>query len=192
MADEIEFKTATQTPPEPPRATGQDVPDQRALIDWMWEFFLATVVTSGLLDPVYQQTVGEISFEKMPDPQATTIARAQATANEVWTELEQLKTDLPPLLRKFAFGGSFTISGASTSGNPVFPADLGTTDYFSVVTPTGATGSPANDAFRIVVQTKGSGGIGVGVAGAPGVGNSVTYDYIVIGPFPDLRTTEET
>ena len=62
----------------------------------------------------------------------------------------------------------------------------------AVITPTGATGgSPSNDAFRVIQITKGSGGMAVFVAGAPGAGITVSYDYIVIGPNPNLTTRND-
>ncbi len=191
MGADFVFKQATQTPPEPPRLTGQAQNDLAALRDWLWQFYLSTVVQSGLLDPVYQQITGEVSFDQLPNPEATTVARAQLTANRAWEAGEQFKVDLKPILSRWTFGGSFTISGTDDEGNPVFDFDLETTDFFVTVTPTGATGTPANDAFRVIAITKGSGGLAVQVAGAPGVGNSVTYDFIVVGQLPDLNTTEE-
>lgn len=185
-SDPTKFKDSTQTPPSPPRLTGVAAQDTVALRDWLWQFYLATVVVSGLLDPVYQQIVGEISFDQLPDPEATTIARAQATANAAWTAGEQFKFDLQNLLSRWTFGGSFTIANGNTSAALAFPFEIGNTNYHAVVTPTGGSGAPANDAFRITTITKGTGGMGVGVAGAPGGGNSVTYDYIVVTAFPDL------
>lgn len=181
------FKKATQSPPEPPRFVGTWQIDMATMRDWLTEFYLVTVIQSGLLDPVYQQVEGEISFEKLPDPQATTTARAQATANAAWEAGEQFKIDLEADMKKFAFGGRFTISDGAASASPVFDQDIGTTDYFVTVTPSTATGAPANDAFRVIAVTRGTGGIGVSVAGAPGGGSSVTYDFIVIGKFPALR-----
>lgn len=188
-------KNASEIPLGPPRFIGDWTVDQKQLVNWLADFIKITVTQTGLLDPQYQQTVGTISFDKLPDPEATTIARAQATANKAWESGEQFKIDLENALGLFAFGGSFTIGPGTNQGNPIFKFDLKTTDYHAVVTPTGATGgSPSIDAFRIIQITKGSGGMAVFVAGAPGGGATVSYDYIVIGPNPNLttRNDEET
>ncbi len=191
MADDKLRAKVTQTPPAPPRLVNDWKVDMPAMRDWLAEFYLLTVVSSGLLDPVYQATQGNISFSALPDPEQTTVGRAQKTANLAWEAGEQFKEDLEADIKKFAFGGTFTITGAATSASPVFDQDLGTIEYFATATPSSGTGTPANDAFRVIAQTKGTGSIAFTVAGAPGVGNSVTYDYIVIGKFPKLRETEE-
>jgi hypothetical protein len=180
-------RTGNEIPLGPPRFTGDWKNDSRQMANWCADFIKVTISETGLLDPQYQQRVGEISFDKLPDPQATTIARAQATANKAWEEGEQFKVDLEGHLDKWIFGGSFQITSGTDQGNPVFPLDLETTDYHAVVTPTGATGgSPSADAFRIIQITKGSGGMAVFVGGAPGGGATVSYDYIVIAPRPNL------
>lgn len=185
-------KTSDDLPLGPPRFTGDWQTDQKQISNWIADFVRICVVETGLLDPQYQKTVGEISFAKLPDPKATTIARAQATANKAWEAGETFKADLENTLKLFAFGGSFTIGPLTNQGNPIFEFDLKTTNYHAVVTPTGATGgAPSNDAFRVIQITKGSGGMAVFVAGAPGGGATVSYDYIVIGPHPDLTTEND-
>lgn len=185
-------KTSDTIPLGPPRFTGDWATDQKQIANWIADFVRIAVSETGLLDPQYQKTVGQISFDNLPDPEATTIARAQATANKAWEAGETFKADLETALQLFAFGGSFTIKDTGNQGNPIFTYDLKTTDYHAVITPTGATGgSPSNDAFRVIQVTKGSGGMAVFVAGAPGAGITVSYDYIVIGPNPNLTTRND-
>ena len=68
-------KTSDDLPLGPPRFTGDWTTDQKQISNWIADFVRICVVETGLLDPQYQKTVGEISFDKLPDPQATTIAR---------------------------------------------------------------------------------------------------------------------
>jgi hypothetical protein len=68
--------------PPPPRATGDAAVDSAAMIQWAWQFFTATVVESGLLDPAYQADPGTFDPNNLPDPTNTSIARAQNTANK--------------------------------------------------------------------------------------------------------------
>lgn len=67
--------------PTPPRATGDATADLLALNKWVFDFYAATVVQSGLLDPAYQADAGTFDPTNLPDPADSTIAKAQDTAN---------------------------------------------------------------------------------------------------------------
>lgn len=68
--------------PPPPRVTGDMPADFKAIIEWMWTFYNASVVESGLLDPTFQATASP-TFDpnNLPDPADTSIAKSQQTAN---------------------------------------------------------------------------------------------------------------
>lgn len=74
--------------PQPPRLSGDAQADLISLNNWMWQFYQATVVESGLLDPSYQATASP-TFDpnNLPDPADTSVARAQQTANAAITAL---------------------------------------------------------------------------------------------------------
>lgn len=79
----------SQTPVfAPPRQTGDPQADTKAIIDWLWAFYEATVLASGLLDPSYQASSTPVDPANLPDPTNTTIAQAQATANAAITALQ--------------------------------------------------------------------------------------------------------
>ncbi len=67
--------------PPPPRPTGDPATDVQMLLDWLWTFYQATVVESGLLDPAFQANAGTFNANNLPDPSNTSIARSQDTAN---------------------------------------------------------------------------------------------------------------
>jgi hypothetical protein len=74
--------------PPPPRATGDPATDTQAMIQWAWDFFKATVVESGLLDPSFQSDAGTFDANNLPVPADSSIAKAQDTANRA---IEALK-----------------------------------------------------------------------------------------------------
>lgn len=79
--------------PPPPRAsTGDPAMDVRILLDWLWNFYQATVLESGLLDPTYQATAAPFDPNNLPDPTNSSIATAQDTANRAY----QLAQSLTP------------------------------------------------------------------------------------------------
>lgn len=67
--------------PPPPRFTGEAQGDLLAMVDWLWAFYSAAVVETGLLDPSAQSTAATWDPNNLPSPSSTTIATAQQTAN---------------------------------------------------------------------------------------------------------------
>lgn len=164
--------------PSPPRLEGDWAKDAMALRDWLAQFFYAAVLQSGLLDPAYQASgADDIDENNLPDPAATTIARAQETANlAVHLIASTWAARLPAR-------GTFTIEGTADAASVAFGKDIGTTDYDVLITPQTYEGSPSVDAFRIIKITNGTAGFAVEVTAAPGSGTSITFAYIVIGDF---------
>jgi len=166
MADSFRAKSSIATIPPPPRATGNAEVDARALTEWTNNFYTAAVIESGLLDPEYQASGSdEVDYSKLPDPTATTIARAQQVANTA--------------IRRSA-SGFFTISDTNSQATVEFDAPLEDENYHVTASPTAFTGSPAVGAFSIAAVSKSASGIGVALAAAPGAGTSVTFDFIVL------------
>lgn len=73
-------RKATVVPP-PPRLTGDLAADNRAMNDWVWQFYESTVVQSGILDPNYQLTAPAFDAGNLADPSNATVSTAQQTAN---------------------------------------------------------------------------------------------------------------
>lgn len=67
--------------PSPPRFTGDPASDLASMVRWINDFYKATVVESGLLDPSYQADAGTFDVNNLPDPTDSSIAKAQDTAN---------------------------------------------------------------------------------------------------------------
>lgn len=78
MTDAI--RTGREPPFPPPRFTGDATSDTLALQEWMKQV-RASLIDSGLGDPVYQYADATIDKDDPPKPGQSTIARAQATAN---------------------------------------------------------------------------------------------------------------
>lgn len=76
-------RSATVVKP-PPRRTGDIQADTIAYVSWFWEFYQATVLQSGLLDPSFQADAGTFDPNNLPDPANSSIAKAQQTANEAY------------------------------------------------------------------------------------------------------------
>lgn len=162
----FEARSSQAIIPPPPRFTGDQESDYRALIQWAHSFYEAGVVESGLFDPEYQASgAEEIDYSALPDPQATTIARAQAVANASITRL---------------ISGSFTVSDADTSASVTFSDELSSAEYKAIASPSAFDGSPAANAFSVASINKATTGAAFTLVAAPGAGHSVTFDYLIL------------
>lgn len=71
--------------PPPPVFSGDDHTDLQLLMQYISDFYEATVLASGLLDPSQQQgPPASFSAQSLPDPQNTTLSTAQAVANAAY------------------------------------------------------------------------------------------------------------
>lgn len=141
------------------------------LREWLWAFYTATVVESGLLDPSYQSDAGTFDPDNLPDPADTSIAKAQDTANRAYAAIARA-----PLLIT-----SFTIS--DTNNSATITLDPEQPDYVPYVQAKDFTGTPGASAFTVVRTTSDPASCVVTLAAAPDSGNSVTFDLILFPTF---------
>lgn len=163
----ITNKSGVNSPPPPPRLTGTLSIDMVALREWVWQFYQATVIQSGLLDPAFQSDPGTFDPNNLPDPSNTSIARAQDTANHAFR-------DLPQLL------GQATLSNTNNTITFTFTSAQANASYSVIVQPVGFTGSPNSGAFIVIEVSKTETAFTVTLDSSPGAGTSVTYDLILI------------
>lgn len=94
---------------------------------------------------------------------------ALSTANNAQAELDTFRR------------GTVTVSGASASQTLTFSGSgEPDTAYDLILTPASFAGTPAIDAFVVKQQTKNTGDFTITVFGAPGIGNSVTFSWVLI------------
>jgi hypothetical protein len=160
--------TKKRAPPTPPRRSG-DAGDIVAIGHWLDDFYNFTVRETGLLDPSFQAAAGTFDPAALPDPAATSIARAQLVANEAY----QRGRLAPFLVTEFSLDGT---NNEITFPFETPPADA---DYRVIVQARDFTGAPSASAFVVtrIVRTKEQ--FVVTLAAAPGAGNSVSFDCIL-------------
>lgn len=76
--------------------------------------------------------------------------------------------------------GQVTLSDLATLVTVVLAPPQADTNYFIDLTPVVLVGSPAAAASQVVLVTKATGSFLVLVSVAPGTGNSVTFDWVLI------------
>lgn len=72
-------------PPSPPRFTGDQDTDNNSLKRWLGAFHENTVLGTRLLDPNKQFVPDAFDPTNLPDPTDSSIANAQQTANQAYT-----------------------------------------------------------------------------------------------------------
>lgn len=182
------------SPPSPPRLTGNQADDFVALRQWFNAFFTNGVRDTRLLDPAKQFVPDDFDAANLPDPTDSSIANAQQTANEAFTDasaaaasVAELDTTLTAALAaltgRVTVIGQLTISDTNTSG--IFTHSV-TASYYAIVQPSAVSGSLFSVPIGATIVrnlTKASGSLTVEIAQAPSAGQSVTFDILIIPAF---------
>jgi len=98
----------------------------------------------------------------------------QSTIKQMWADLVQQITKYSHLTGQLTIAGSLT--SAAILLNPAQPDS----NYRVFVTPVGFTGSPATGSSQVVLVAKTKAMFVVNVAAAPGVSNSVIFDWVLL------------
>lgn len=161
MAERPAFQT-------PPRLTGDAQRDMIAQSSYLADLYRVlfeqnTFATQGEIDESVTQAV---------DPATATAATAQTTANSALSTAQGARTELDSF-----DGGSTSVSGASISGSVTFGTAQADDAYRILMTATASTGAPGVNARVVVAVAKTAAGFTFDLGAAPGLGNSVTFDW---------------
>lgn len=157
----------------PPRTTGKAEQDLPILIDWFWKAYQVIQQSVAFIND--QVTVPDFNAADLPDPENTTLATAQQTANDAYNLASQADRRLDGF-----FGGTFTLGAAAAGGSVSFTVAQPDNDYRVILQPVSDTGSPPIDAYVVKSKTYTAGGFSFTMGSVPGVGNSVTWEFQLI------------
>jgi hypothetical protein len=162
-------------PPPPPRATGNAEADNKALLQWAYDFYQKGVAGGYFLSQANQFDPGTFDPSQLPDPASATVASAQNTANQAYARSSQA---LSRATQAGGVIGQVVISEAGTTAVVSFAQALANTGYIVTFSPVIAeTGTPDPGAYQPLKLAKTTTGFTLTLTAAPGVGNSVTYQY---------------
>ena len=191
MADEEDNGNAPipRTLEAPPRTTGDAQQDLPILIDWFYRAY--QVITQSVTYINSQVDSGDVTVANLPDPNSTTLAAAQQTANNAYTladtvqnDLEDAVNDIEALQERVtdinSIYGTFDISDTDVGIELTFVEEQPDTDYRVIVQPLSNTGSPANNAFIVKEKTYATDKFTVIMLAAPGAGDTITYEWQLI------------
>lgn len=161
------------TPPPPPRFSGDPKLDLQALIQWVNDFYTAGVRQGYFFSVENQPTAEQIT--DLPDPSGSNVAQAQQTANTALILATAANN------RTLAWdSGSVTISDASTGDTVTLSPAQANASYIVLMQVRAFTGSPPLGATQVIGKSYAAGNFSFTVNAAPGVGNSVTFDWVLV------------
>lgn len=159
----------------PPRTTGNAQMDIPILVDWFYKAYLAISRAIAFINGQVAANP-DITITDLPNPSNSTVAQAQTTANEAYILATVLKQDI----QKGQVFGTFTITDAADSATVTLDADQPDANYRAIIQAVSVTGAPDPSSYNVKSKSYGTGSFSVTLVTAPGVGNSVTFEWQMI------------
>lgn len=157
----------------PPRTTGNIQQDMPILINWFWRAY--QVIQQSVAYINSQVANPKFNVANLPDPNNTTLAQAQTTANNAYNLANTASKRIDGLIF-----GTFDVVDASTGSVVTFTTPQLDNNYRVEVQAIGSVGTPTIDAFVIAQKTYTAASFTVIMFGAPGVGNTVSFEWQLI------------
>lgn len=169
------------TPAPPPNLSGNKDEDFVRITQWIWSFYRAVLANNAALQGSGSQV---IDTSNLPDPATSSVATAQQTANEAYvlaSQANETAEDADNRTRMW-IKGTVTISDTDIGFTYTFTADEtpDDSDYMVIVQAISSTGTFSVNSTIIKSKTYSTSDFVIEFAGAPGAGNSVTFDWIFI------------
>lgn len=157
----------------PPRTTGDPQQDLPLLVDWFYRAY--QVITQAVNYINNEVSPSLLVVSNLPDPDGTTLAQAQQTANDAFS----LATTNAAIIAGLV-SGTFTVSELDIGADLTFTIPQVDTDYRVTIQAISFTGSPTVSSFVIKTKTYLTTKFTAILFAAPGVGNSVTFEWQLI------------
>ena len=157
----------------PPRTTGNAQQDLPILIDWFYRAYQVIQQAVNYINNEVSPSV--IAVANLPDPNGTTLAQAQQTANDAFALATTNDNRWDGLI-----SGEFTISDTDIGSELTFADEQPDTNYRVFVQAKSITGTPSNNAYTVKTKTYLIDKFTVIMLSSPGSGNSITYEWQLI------------
>lgn len=160
----------------PPRTTGNAQADLPILIDWFWKAYL---IISDAVDYINNQVDPTVSaVANLPDPNGTTLAEAQQTANDAFSLATNNKSRLDGFI-----SGTFDIADTDVGVELTFATEQEDADYrvwVQAVSNDDSGGAIPDGAYIVKEKTYATDKFTVIMASSPGSGNTITFEWQLI------------
>ena len=179
MVDQVPIPRQLESPP---RTTGNAAQDFPLVIDWIWRTYQVIQQAVNFINNQIQKNP-DITVTDLPDPQTSTVAQAQLTANQAYqiaTNAKNTADNLSEILSRNVFG-TVTVTEADTTAVVTFSEAQPDTDYSVILQATTSAGTIATpDPFIIISKTYNQNDFSFTLRDAPGAGNSITFGWTLI------------
>jgi len=169
-------KTVSASIPPPPRLTGDAQTDNLSLMHWVNDFHRIAIVQGGLVQRAEHLAAQEELADQI-DPANATAATAQETANDAALLANTAENKASAVLEVVETFGQITVSGTATTATHTFETPQVDDQYNIVLTPVSSTGTPDINSALIIGQTYLAESFEIEVNGAPGSGDSITFNW---------------
>jgi len=157
----------------PPRTTGNPQADLPILIDWFWSAYRSFLEIFNYINA--QVTNPDFNIAALPDPENTTLAQAQQTANEAYNLANSATNRLDGFI-----SGVFETADADTGVVVTFNEAQPDNDYTVFVQAVNSVGGAPVEAHVVMEKAYSATQFSVIMFGIPGVGNTITWEWRLI------------
>ena len=173
MTSDSSLVPIPRTLESPPRTTGNPQQDLPLLVDWFWRAY--QVITQSVAYINSQVNSSEFTVANLPDPDNTTLAQAQQTANDAYNLASENANRLDGFI-----SGTFDISDTDVGIELTFTDEQPDNDYRVWIQAVATVGTPTGDAYIVKEKTYESDKFTVIMLSSPGSGNTITYEWQLI------------
>lgn len=179
----------------PPRTTGNAQFDFPLVVDWIYKAYLVIIQAVAYINSQVQESPN-LNVNDLPNPAETTLAQAQTTANLAYALADQADTKADDLDTRLdtaetnitnyqeilasSVSGTFTIADTFTGVTVTFAEPQPDNAYRVIIQPVSSLGAPPVNAFLLLSKSYLATDFTATMQAAPGVGNSVTFEWQVI------------
>lgn len=182
MAEETTAPPIPRQLESPPRTTGNATQDFPLIIDWIWRAYQIIQQAVNYINDQIEENP-DITVTDLPNPQTSTVAQAQLTANQAYqiaTLARNTANRVSDILARNAHG-TVIVADAADNGTVTFATPQPDANYSVILQAVASAGMllSANE-YVVTSKTYNQNDFSFTLRGAPGIGNSITFGWTLI------------
>lgn len=166
----------------PPRTTGNAQQDFPIIVDWMYRAYQVIQQSVAFINAQVTDNP-DLDINDLPNPETTTLAQAQSTANEAYALASQADNKADEITEsslKVLLSDTFVLNDSFNEATVTFTEAQADTDYQVIVQAKETTGTPPVGAYIVQSKEYNTDDFIVTMNSSPGSGNSITFEWQLI------------